>query len=172
MNAAYVVIEFSHPDKLIPAVEKLESCSTVESWDAVEGHAEHADLVARVRIANGRLPEELRQLDGLKQTTVLEIVDGEEFPPALESLPIRAYVFIDTDPEQKEAVRSAILALPDAISCSRMADTCDLVALIKGETLSQLKRTIKDRIQTLDGVLRLKPRYAFNIKQLQGQPNE
>ena len=41
------------------------------------------------------------------------------------------------------------------------------MALVKGETLSALKQTISRKTQaSLDGVLRLRPHYAFNIKQL------
>lgn len=163
MSASYIVIEFTHSDKLIPAVEQLEACEVVESWDAVEGHA---DLVLRLACASTELPAAVRQLDGLKQITAFEIAEGEERPATPKPLPIRAYLFIDTAPEQKETVRAAILALPETLSCLRVSGPCDLVALVKGETLSVLKHSVSHKIRPLDGVLRLKPHYAFNIKQL------
>jgi Lrp/AsnC family leucine-responsive transcriptional regulator len=163
MSASYIVIEFTDPDKLIPAVEQLEACEAVESWDAVEGHA---NLVLRLACAANDLPDAVRKLDGLKQVTAFEIVEGEDLPATPELLPIRAYLFIDTEPEQKEAVRTAILALPETLSCIRVKGECDLVVLVKGETLSLLKDAVSRKIRPLDGVLRLKSHYAFNIKQL------
>jgi nitrate reductase NapAB chaperone NapD len=163
MNAAYVVLKFSHSDQLIPAVKQLESCPAVESWDAVEGQA---DLVLRVRCTPKGLPQEIQQLDGLKQTETYPIADGEKFSPAPKPLPIRAYLFIDTAPEQIEVVRQTLLSLPETLSCARMSEKCNLVALVKGETLGALKKTITGTIRALDGILRLRTDYAFNLKQL------
>jgi DNA-binding Lrp family transcriptional regulator len=148
---------------LIPAVKQLEACAFVESWDAVEGHA---DLLLRVRCTTAELPDEVRQLERIKRITVYPIADGEDNLTMPNPLPIRAYLFIDTDPEQKEAVRNTILALPETLSCTRVSGKCDLVALLKGETFPELKKAVSRKVQTLDGVLRLKPHYACNIKQL------
>jgi DNA-binding Lrp family transcriptional regulator len=163
MNTAYVVLKFSNPDKLIPAVEQIESSSSVESWDAVEGHAE---LILRIRCGAAGLPEDVLKIDGLKQFNTYPIADGEVFPPTPKPLPIRAYLFIDTDPEQKESVREALLAMPETISCARVNDICDLVAMVKGSTLGALKSTIGDSIRRMDGILRIRTDYAFNIKEL------
>jgi len=163
MNTIYAVVKFTHSDKLIPAVERLESCKDVESWDAVEGQA---DLVLLIRSQSGGVSDAVRQLDGVKRVSAYEVLNGEECASTPKPLPIRAYLLIDTAPEQQETVRKAILALPGTLSCVKVRGGCDLVALVKGETLSALKQTISRKIRLLDGVLRLKPHYAFNIKQL------
>lgn len=166
MNSVFIVLEFTGPEKLIPAVEKLESSVLVERCDPVLGHAGDADLVLCVRGADEQKLSSLLQLDGLKRKETFEVADGEEFPLATRGGSISAYLFIDTEPGLKESVRSAVLAIPETIFCSRMAAKCDLTALVAGESLFKLKQAIREKLQTLDGVLRLKPYYLINLKEL------
>jgi DNA-binding Lrp family transcriptional regulator len=166
MNSVSIVLEFTGPEKLIPAVEKLESNVLVERCDPVLGHAGDADLVLCVRGADEQKLSSLLQLDGLKRKEIFEIADGEE--PSLTSKggPISAYVFIDTEPSLKESVRRAVLALPETVFCARMAAKCDLTALVAGESLFALKQLVREKLQMLEGVLRLKPYYLINLKEL------
>ena len=166
MNSVYIVLEFSHSEKLIPAVNKIESLTAVAGWDAVLGRSGHANLVLRARGEIKPLLAEIERLDGWKQSSVYELAAGEALPAPPEHLPIRAYLFVDVVPGQLESVREAIVALPDTVFCTRMASNCDLVAMVKGESIAQLKSAMQESLQTLDGVLRLRAHYVFNIKEL------
>jgi DNA-binding Lrp family transcriptional regulator len=160
MSAAYVIAQLADAAKLMPAIEQLATCAAIERWDAVDSHVQ---LVLRVSSPSNGLFDSLRQQCGLERIAAYEIVGSEDRIQEAQPLAARAYLFIDTDPGRKAAIQSAIRALPETLSCAAVQGGCDLVAMIQGETIAALERTINGTIRPLDGVLRLKHSHAIDL---------
>lgn len=157
---AYLLARFSDPEKLLPAAKLLASADTVARWDAVDGHVH---LVVRAR--STAPADSLRSLGGLEQLVQFAIAkdndSGESFDPSLA----HAYIFIETEPDKREAVCKAVTALPETLFCSITSGGCDLVAVIRGPRFSAVDNAIAEKIRPLDGVLRLKHDRIIDLRQ-------
>ncbi len=162
MSAAFVLAKFADSEKLVPAIDRLQHCPPVKSWDAVDGHVH---LVLRVDSSASALPDDLVRLSGVAQMTAYDIVnvDPRTAPASDEA---KAYLFIDTDPVRKDSIMTNIRSLSETVCCTSVKGGCDLVAMVKGETISALERTIDEKIRPMDGVLRLKHNHVIDLKQL------
>jgi DNA-binding Lrp family transcriptional regulator len=163
MSAAFVLAKFADSERLLPAISQVQKCAPVKQWDAVDGHVH---LVMRVDGSASTLPEELRKLSGLSQMTAYDITNSDSRAATAANGENRAYLFIDADPARKDAVLSTLRGLPETICCAAVTGGCDLVALVKGETIALLERSIDEKIRPLDGVLRLKHNHVIDLNQL------
>jgi DNA-binding Lrp family transcriptional regulator len=156
----YLLARFSDHEKLLPAAKLLEGAKTVARWDAVDGHVH---LVVRAR-STAPL-DSLKSLGGLEQSARFDISkdndSGESFDPSLA----HAYVFVETEPDKRDAVCQAVTALPEILFCSTTTGGCDLVAVIRGPRFSAIDSTIADKIRPLDGVVRLKHDRIIDLRQ-------
>jgi DNA-binding Lrp family transcriptional regulator len=163
MSAAFVLAKFADSEKLIPAIDRLQHCPPVKRWDAVDGHVQ---LVLRVDGSASALPDDVARLSSVAQLTAYDIVNVDDRMVSPESEETKAYLFIDADPARRDAIMNTVRALPETVCCTSVKGGCDLVAMVKGETISALERTIDEKIRPMDGVLRLKHNHVIDLKQL------
>ncbi len=163
MSAAFVLAKFTDSNQRLPAVTQLQSCPPVKRWDAVDGQFH---LVLKVDGSAGALPEAVRKLNGLQPVAAYDIIGTDNCGPEATSDGTRAYVFVDAEPALKEGLVKTVREMPETICCSSVKGGCDLVAIISGESIQSIERTINEKIRPLDGVLRLKHNHIIDLKQL------
>ena len=164
MSAAYVLARFSHPDKLVPAIAALKACPQVQRWDAVEGR--HYQLVIKLSPPTAPLPNEIRQIDGVRELTAFEIVADVDHGAQLTPQHCHAYLFIECEPGKLDSVTAALDGLEQVATCSQVRGGCDLVIIVRGDSFQAIDRFVNDKIQHLDGILRLKKNRVIDLKQL------
>lgn len=159
---AYVLARFNDPEKLLPAMQKVQSCEPVQHWHAVDGHVH---LVMKVRGNAASLPETLQRLDGLDRLLAYDIVSDGEHHGGDPSL-AHAYVFLEIEPNKVESVCAGLKKMPEMLFCSTTRGGCDAVVLLQGVSFDALDYAIENNIRMLDGVLRLKRNYVIELTQL------
>lgn len=162
--AAYVLARFSHPDKLVPALAALDACPQVQRWDAVEGR--HFQLVLKLHPPAAPLPDAIRQLDGAREFITFEIVADVDPGAKLTPQVRHAYLFLECEPGKLASVTAALDGLEPVVACAQVRGGCDLVVIVRGDSFLALDRFVHDRIQHLDGILRLKKNRVIDLKQL------
>lgn len=162
--AAYVLARFSHADKLIPAIAALKTCPQVQRWDAVEGR--HFQLVLKISPPAVPLPNELRQIDGVRELTTFEILADVDHGAQLAPQVCHAYLFIECEPGKLASVTAVLDGLEQVATCSQVRGGCDLVVIVRGDSFQAIDRLVNDKIQHLDGILRLKKNRVIDLKQL------
>ena len=162
--AAYVLVRFSHPDKLVPAIAVLKACPQVQRWDAVEGR--HFQLVLKLHPPVAPLPDAIRQIDGMRELTTFKIVADVDHGATLTPQLCHAYLFIECEPGKLDSVTAVLDGLEQVATCSQVRGGCDLVVIVRGDSFQAIDRFVNDKIQHLDGILRLKKNRVIDLKQL------
>ena len=163
ISHAYVVARFPDPDHLLPAVEAMKNCEGVLRWDAVEGQNQ---LVLKVRLDGLELPCGITALPGLGSLQRYDIEDDDENSAVIDPEACHGYVYVDTEPEAREAVHDAMKADPQVVFCSMTTGECDIVALLRGRSFEEIEADIAGRLRRMDGVLRLKHDWVINLSHL------
>ncbi len=162
-STAYVVTRFSDPESLLPAVEALSASESVIRWDAVEGAAH---LVLKVRLAGAELPRAVADLPGVAELHRYDIeTDDEDGAPRDHALR-HAYLYLDTDPELRDEVRTALKQDEHVVFCAPTSGECDLIALLKGETFESVLSFIDVSVRGMSGILRYKHDWVINLTTL------
>ena len=152
-TGAYVLVKFEDPERLMPAVEELDSLSDIVKWDAVDGHF---DLVLKLKQIGSQAIEQIKKLGGFTELASCELQSDNENKMTLSPDYSYSYVFIETQRYQQKAVQSSLEKMDAVAFCSPASGACDLVAVVQGENFDNITRTINNDIRPLDGVLRLK----------------
>lgn len=161
-NGACILAHFADQEKLIPAAAKLSADSAITRWDAVDGHVHVVAWSADSKKAR----ESIAGLNGVDQVTAFEITQPALAAPQLDRSLCYAYAFVEIEKSKIDSVSRALAEIPEVISCSSARGGCDLIAIVGGETFSRVDAVIRDRIQPLNGVLRLKQNRIIDLKQL------
>jgi DNA-binding Lrp family transcriptional regulator len=130
----------------------------------VEGR--HFQLVLKLHPPGAPLPDAIRQIDGLREWTTFEIVADVDPGATLTPQLCHAYLFLECEPGKLDRVTAALDGLAQVEACSQVRAGCDLVAIVRGETFQAIDRFVQDKIQHLDGILRLKKNRVIDLKQL------
>jgi DNA-binding Lrp family transcriptional regulator len=160
---AYVVARFPDTNSMLPAVEAVKNCPGVLRWDAVEG--QH-NLVMKVLLDGPELPCAIGTLPGVGHIERFDIETDDEGSAMPDAEACHGYVYLDTEPEARDAVRDAMKADPHVVFCSMTTGECDIVALLRGTSFADLEATIGDRLRAMDGVLRMKHDWVINLSHL------
>lgn len=150
---AYVLVRFSGQDKLLPAIQALDSIDSINRWEAVDGHF---SLVVKLKSNDPGAIEKISKLDGCAEAVSCELTSDNENDADLTPDFSYSYLFIETERYKQKAVLSSIEKNDAVAFCSPASGSCDLVAMVKGENFDAIDRTVNTSIRPLDGVLRLK----------------
>jgi len=163
MKASYILVRFSDPDKLIPALKTLSETPSVVEWHAVEGHVH---IVIKTEGSSSSVPDEIRKIGGLEELLVYDIV--EECKAAKSRNPdwSYAYLFIETERSGRDQTRKLLENWEAVHSCDLTSGGCDLVVLLGGETIGKIDAGVRERIYTADGILRVKRDDLINLNQM------
>ncbi|MBI5385326.1 MAG: Lrp/AsnC ligand binding domain-containing protein [Verrucomicrobia bacterium] len=153
----------SDPQRRVPALSSLSTSAGVRHWDAVEGHV---NLVIHLDGPAHPLPLAIAGLDGLREVVALEILSETHRSESLDLELRHAYVFIESEPARTAAIKAAMEAMDPVASCAVVRGGCDLVVVVQGESFTAIDRFVNDKIQHLDGILRLKKNRVIDLKQL------
>lgn len=163
MSAAFVLARFTDSEKRLPAISQLDNCAPVKRWDAVDGHFH---LVLRVEGSASALPDAVRKLIGLQTVAAYDIIGNDNCGPDAPPDGTRAYIFVDAEPALKDGLLKTVREFPETVCAASVKGGCDVVAVIQGESIQSLERTINEKIRPLNGVLRLKHNHIIDLKQL------
>lgn len=152
-TGAYVLVKFNDREKLLPAVEALGGLSKISKWNAVDGHF---NLVLKLEANDSSLINKIEKLDGCAELASCELLSDNEAEIDLSPDYSYSYLFIETERYQQKAVQSSLEKLEAITSCSPTSGSCDLVAIVKGETFDEIDHIVNGDIRRLDGILRLK----------------
>ena len=161
-NGACILAHFADQEKLILAATKLSADRAISRWDAVDGHVHLVAWSSDVKSARGSIAK----LDGVDQVTAYETAQATAATAPLDPSRCYAYVFVEAEEAKRIQVGKALSEIPEIVSCTAARGGCDIIAIVSGETFSQVDAVIRDRIRPLDGVLRLKHNRIIDLKQL------
>ena len=162
-STAYVVARLADTESLVPAIDTLSKADGILRWDAVEGSAH---LLVKVALAGLELPPALHTLEGVAAMHRYDIERDDESGAPRDVEACHGYMYIDTDPEAREALRTALKKDERVVFCSDTFGECDLVALVKGGTFEDIASFIDREVLGLDGILRLKHDWVINLTTL------
>jgi DNA-binding Lrp family transcriptional regulator len=160
---SYVLVRFSDPKKLFPAIKTIEQCHAVTRWDAVEGHVH---LVMKLNFPTSALPSEIMKLDGVGQFLAYDVLLDEKECKTITPDRCHAYVFIEIEPAKINNVKNTLEKIESVLFCHRINGGCDLVAVISGDNFEVIDRIIRENLLRLDGILRLKVDRIIDLQQL------
>ncbi len=161
--ASYLLATVSSPDNLLPAIESINKLDTLLGWDAVDGHF---DFVIKLSSASADALKSGGSISELNNMNVCDIINDNEKSLADDSELCRSYLFIETNQSNNAEVLNTIGQLESILFCSTTKGECDIVAVITGETFSDIERTIERIIRPLDGLLRIKTNRIIDLGKL------
>ncbi len=161
-EGSYLLARFADPEKLLPAMQTVQSSHDVVEWNAVDGHIH---LVMKVSRPSGSIPDPLKRLDGIDQVMTYDILD-DSHRKDIDHAMANAYVFLEVESSKVAQLRKLLAAIPEVVSCSTTKGGCDLVAIVTGGNFDAVDLTINDQIRMLDGILRLKHAYIIELTKL------
>jgi hypothetical protein len=163
MNAgSYLLARFSDPEKLESTINMIGGNQEVKQWNAVKGHV---DLIVRLHHPNS-ISDKIRNIVGDNQFFVYNIQTGEQEEKLMAVDRCHAYVFIETEPTKADKIKGAIRKIDNILYCQSLSGGCDLVTVIYGDQFEVIDRIIREKIQPLDGILRLKTDRVIDLKQI------
>ncbi len=148
----YVLARFSDLDKLSLAAQVLATRDDVVRWDAVEGHVQ---LVMKLRTPPDGIPSGIMTMEGVSDLIVFEAL-GRNGAGKRDASQQYAYLFIETTPDGRARVAEALRTFPQTFSVEETEGGCDIVALLSGPTFADIDRCVKERVNPIDGILRIK----------------
>ena len=161
-TGACILAHFTDPEKLIPAAAKLTADDAITRWDAVDGHVQLVAWAADVKSARTAIAG----LAGVDQVTAYESPSIANMAAPQDTSQCYAYVFLEVEESKLDAVAASLKEIPEIIATVPARGGCDLIALVAGDSFSQVDGAIRDRVRPLDGVLRLKQNRIIDLKQL------
>ncbi|PWB73907.1 hypothetical protein C3F09_04610 [candidate division GN15 bacterium] len=160
-KGACILAHFADQEKLIPAAAKLSADRAISHWDAVDGHVHLVAWTSEPQAAR----DSIGTLEGVDRVTAYETAQPSS-PIAPDPALCHAYVFIEAENAKRDQLMKALAGISGVTSVTAARGGCDLIALVSGETFSRVDVVIRDRIRSLDGVLRLKHNRIIDLKQL------
>lgn len=160
---SYVLARFADPEKLLPAMQTVQSSTSVERWNAVDGHIH---LVMKLSSPAVAIPDPLKRLEGVDQMMAYDILHDDERSKQLDSAMAHAYVFLEVEPSKLDTVRTSLAAIPEVVFCTTTRGGCDLIAVVTGGNFDAVDSVINEDIRMLDGLLRLKQAYILELTKL------
>lgn len=161
-TGACILAHFVDPEKLIPAAAKLTADDAITRWDAVDGHVQLVAWAADVKSARTTITG----LAGVDQVTAYESSSIANMTAPQDGSRCYAYLFFEVESSKLDMVARALTEIPEIIATAPARGGCDFIALVAGESFSQVDSVIRDRVRPLDGVLRLKQNRIIDLKQL------
>lgn len=161
-DGACILAHFSDQEKLIPAAAKLTADETISRWDAVDGHVQMVAWTADSKSARKVMSE----LAGVDQVITYESSAVARMVAPQDASRSYAYIFLEIEPSKLDQVAESLGAIPEIVTSVPARGGCDFIALVAGETFSRVDAVIRDRIRSLDGILRLKQNRIIDLKQL------
>jgi len=148
----YVLAHFSDLEKLSLAAQELQTYADVTRWDAVEGHVQ---LVMNLRTTANGIPSGIMTLPGVSDLYVYEKLASVEGKDRDASM-VYAYVFIEIEQGKRQAVADVLKAAPSVFSVEETEGGCDLVAVVQADNFEALDRFVKEQVNPIEGILRIK----------------
>jgi DNA-binding Lrp family transcriptional regulator len=163
MKYSYILVRFSDFDKLIPALNILSECTSVVEWHAVEGHV---NLIMKLEGSSSSVPDAIKKIDGLDELLAYDIMEECRQQKPRNKDWSYAYLFIETERSKRDQTRQLLEGWDAVHRCAMTGGGCDFVVLIGGETISQLDTAVRERLNTADGILRVKRDDIINLNQI------
>jgi len=163
MKYSYILARFSKLDKLIPALKIISELPSVIEWHAVEGHI---NLVIKLEGSSSSVPDQVKNLEGLDELLVHDILEECRQPKTWNPEWSYAYLFIETERTKRDQIRKLLEEWEAVHRCEMTSGGCDFVVLIGGETIGQIDAGVRERMYSADGILRVKRDDVINLKQI------
>ena len=164
MNSdSYLLVKFATRLNLVEAIDKLDHLTPVKSWDAVDG-----DLGLVIRVAGDYQPvlDALKEYDESLEARICQVTESSKISKTETAEGPASYIFVETEKERRRAVADAIGQLNDIEHCHLASGACDLVVVARSDSFQSLERLVRNRIRTLDGVLRIKQNRIISLSTL------
>ncbi len=179
--SAYAMVAMDKPGNLMDAFRKLYFHGNVLYCDAIRGEYDLVLLLQGKTIEeiNEVVEEEIKTLKGVSDVTLLDVetpIFGEnvidimgnvdkalgrnEGEPELTGTAARtrvcSYVMVEVEKEKMEAVYPALYFNDQVVNCDYTAGAFNMVLLMKGTSFADIESTIKHKVKSLDGVLKIR----------------
>lgn len=163
MKSSYILARFSKLDKLMPALKALSEMPSVIEWHAVEGHV---NLVIKIEGTSSSVPDQVKNIDGLDELFVYDIVEECKETEPRNSDWSYAYLFIETERSKRDQTRKLLESWEAVHCCDLTSGGCDFAVLVGGETIGKIDAAVRERMYSSDGILRVKRDDVINLNQI------
>lgn len=155
----YILARYAKRSQLLAAGEQIRQIPGLVRWDAVDGHYDVV-AVAKDRSQNSEIIAAFEKTEGIGELKTVHVVEGDKALKAFDPELSHSYVLLETEPTARKELLKQISGIDGVDFCSALLDGAagdpDMVVFLTTETFASLDSIISNKIQPLDGVLRLK----------------
>ncbi len=155
----YILAKYARRSQLYAAGEQIQQIPGLVRWDAVDGHYDVV-AVAKDQSQNSDIIAAFRKTEGLAEIKTIIVVKGEEALKLFDSDLCHSYVFLETEAAARNDLLKQIGEIEEVSYISPLMEgksgELDIVAFLTAESFAILDKIILNKIQPLDGILRMK----------------
>jgi hypothetical protein len=149
----YIFARFADRRVLDQVSRQIDGLNRIKRWDAIDGYFQ---LALRLTQADESDLQRIDALEGLTEAVNCPITIDDEHESVIPADSCHSYLLIEAMPECLETVRQHICEHEQTLFCSATEGQYNLVAVVGGQSFSDIDRLVDKVVTPLDGVLRLK----------------